>query len=212
MAIIGVLALIVVILVVMNMTRKPEIDYFATATEPSQTMGMLLTRALAAVGYNGPDIELKSSLYVPSAAAMIHDGKNYILYNPRTMALADRAGFKTIGQVAILAREIGHLQNCRQFIGSPGEAVQHDIQAVDPSADDYCGYLLARYTPNINDCVNAQRLLLMLSGTPDEGDIRKRIEAVTNGWQRGGGENPDQLKSQLEARLIPELQGIGSWW
>jgi len=212
MALAAVLAVAVVVLVVMTVTRKPDIDYFATAAEPSQTMGMLLTRTLAAAGYQGDKIELKSSLYVPGAVAMIHDGKNYILYNPRTMALADRAGFKTVAQVAILARAIGHLLNCADSISSPSAAVRHSTQAVDAKADEYCGYVLARFTPEMNDCVEAQRFMLLATGTPDGTDLRQRIDAVADGWGNGGGDNPRELKRRLETRLIPELQSFGSWW
>lgn len=209
---IAVLAVAVVVLIVMTVTRKPDIDYFATSAQPSETMGMLLTRTLAAAGYQGAAIELRSSIYVPSAVAMIHDGKNYILYNPRTMALADRAGFKTVAQVALLAREVGHLVDCTDSISSPPAAVRHCTRAVDAKADTYCGYVLARFTNEMNDCVDAQRFLLMVTGTPDEGDLRLHIEAVANGWGNGGGDNPRELKRRLESRLIPELQSFRSWW
>jgi len=206
------LSVVVVVLLVMMAMRGPDIDYFATAGQPSQTMGMLLARALASAGYNGPEITLKTSVYVPCATAMIHGGERYILYNPRTISLTDKAGFKTIAQIAILAREVGHLQNCASEISDPAGAVKHSALAGDDAADEYCGYVLARLSTSASDFVGVQRLMLTVAGTPDEGELDRRIDALVNGWSRGGGLSPQDLRARLASRLKDDLPGFSSWW
>ncbi|MBD3298387.1 MAG: hypothetical protein GF341_07020 [candidate division Zixibacteria bacterium] len=206
--------------------RGMAIDYFATAEDPSETMAMLFTRVTTRAEYDGPAITLRSSLYVPGAVAMSkvqvtgggllgatrEEYDHYILYNPRIMALADRAGFKTIAQMAILAREIGHHLHCETNTRYPSNAIRHSARTFDPAADEYVGFVLARVNASISEAVEAQRFLLVLAGRPEAESIEQRIDAVVDGWERGQGPDPETLRARLTHRLENDSQSIQSWW
>ena len=115
---------------------------------------------------------------VPNAAAVIQDGRRYVLYNQRFMySLRQDTGSKW-APISILAHEIGHHLNAHT-LDRGGSRPDLELEA-----DYFSGNVLQRMGADLDDALAAMDLLGSSSGSsthPGKGD---RLAAITNGWMR----------------------------
>ena len=75
---------------------------------------------------------------VPNAAAVVYQGKRYILYNPAFIAAMDKAAGTPWASVAVLAHEIGHHLNGHTLDG------KGSLPAIELEADEFSGFALRK--------------------------------------------------------------------
>jgi hypothetical protein len=75
---------------------------------------------------------------VPNAAAIVYQGKRYILYNPSFIAAMDKAAGTPWASVAVLAHEIGHHLNGHTLDGKGSPP------AIELEADEFSGFALRK--------------------------------------------------------------------
>ena len=115
---------------------------------------------------------------VPNAAAVIQDGRRYVLYNQRFMySLRQETGSKW-APISILAHEIGHHLNAHT-LDRGGSRPDLELEA-----DYFSGNVLQRMGADLDDALAAMDLLGSSSGSSTHPGKRDRLAAITNGWMR----------------------------
>ncbi|MGI4863289.1 MAG: hypothetical protein ACRYFZ_05150 [Janthinobacterium lividum] len=150
----------------------------ATATDlPASQAAGIIREITEAVGLQ-PRFELRATSVVPNAAAVVYDGKRYLLYNPKFLAAVNRAGHTDWGGISILAHEMGHHLNGHTLRGG-GSQPQDELEA-----DEFSGFVLRRLGASL-----AQAQAAMATTPDDEGSATHpgrgpRLAAISQGWNR----------------------------
>ena len=134
---------------------------------------------------------------VPNAAAVVYQGKRYILYNPSFIHAMDKAAGTPWASVAILAHEIGHHLSGHTL---DGKGSMPDIEL---EADAFSGFALRKMGASLSEAQVAMRMIASTKATrthPARGD---RLLAIAKGWNHAD----DQLNGRDLAGEIPPVSG-----
>jgi hypothetical protein len=185
-----------------------------TATTPAPYGARdIIDEIMGAVGLK-PKFEVVSSAKVPNAAAVIMNGKRYVLYNPRFMAAVNNAVKTDWAGISILAHEIGHHLN-GHTLDRGGSNPADELEA-----DEFSGFVLRKMGASVEEAVAAMKLISDEEGSHTHPGRSPRLAAITKGWndadaqivasaKPGSGLRPNtpQLQQQQEpviARTTPE--------
>lgn len=130
---------------------------------------------------------------VPNAAAVVYQGRRYILYNPSFIHAMDKAAGTPWASVAILAHEIGHHLNGHTL---DGKGSMPDIEL---EADAFSGFALRKMGASLSEAQVAMRIIASTKATrthPARGD---RLLAIAKGWNHAD----DQLNGRDVAGEMP---------
>ncbi|HEY0743926.1 MAG TPA: membrane-binding protein [Chryseosolibacter sp.] len=128
---------------------------------------------------------------VDNAAAVIRNGKRYILYNPIFIKQIKNAVKTDWGGMSILAHEVGHHLNGHTLLGSGS------VPAIELEADEFAGFVLRRLGATLTESQAAMRLI------SDERDSRthparsKRLASIEAGWNRADVQIVSAIKPDL---------------
>ncbi len=104
-----------------------------------------------------------------------------IVYNPDFMAWVDAQG--PWAAISVMAHEVGHHANQdSSWYGQFKHPWTKELQA-----DFVSGYVLARLGAPLEEAAKAQLAMFTLTSTPTHPDTPKRLDAIEQGWLRGGG-------------------------
>lgn len=125
---------------------------------------------------------------VSNAAAMIYNGKRYLLYNPVFISTLNNATGNDWASVSVLAHEIGHHLNGHTLNGGsePGRELE---------ADEFSGYIMQRLGASLEEAETAMKLAADVKGTATHPGRTDRINSIEQGWNRAS----DQLAADIEA-------------
>ena len=148
----------------------------STDVPASQAAG-IIREITDAVGLQ-PRFELRATDQVDNAAAVVYNGKRYLLYNPQFLAAVNRAGHTDWAGISILAHEMGHHLNGHTLRGG-GSQPEDELEA-----DEFSGFVLRRLGASL-----AQAQAAMATVSPDEGSATHpgrapRLAAISQGWNR----------------------------
>jgi hypothetical protein len=148
----------------------------STDLPASQAAG-IIREITEAVGLQ-PRFELRATTLVPNAAAVVYDGKRFLLYNPAFLASVNRAGHTDWAGISILAHEMGHHLNGHTLRGG-GSQPQDELEA-----DEFSGFVLRRLGASL-----AQAQAAMATVSDDQGSATHpgrmpRLAAISQGWNR----------------------------
>ena len=115
---------------------------------------------------------------IPNAAAVVFNGKRYILYNPQFILLLNKAAGKHWPSIAILAHEIGHHLN-GHTLTKDGSLPQTELDA-----DEFSGFVLQKMGATLQDAQLAIKIAGNTRATHTHPARADRLIAVENGWQR----------------------------
>lgn len=115
---------------------------------------------------------------IPNAAAVVFNGKRYILYNPRFIAVLDKAAGKHWPSIAILAHEIGHHLN-GHTLTKDGSLPQTELDA-----DEFSGFVLRKMGASLQDAQLAIQIAGNTRATHTHPAKADRLIAIEKGWQR----------------------------
>ena len=150
-------------------------------TEPKSIAEIIVQEVLDALGADA-SFEVKAAR-IPNAAAVVANGKKYILYNPYFMvALTKATGSNRWVPVAVLAHEIGH-----HLIGHTTTHTSSTPQN-ELEADAFSGYVLRRMGAGLEDAQLAIRTLSSNYGSSTHPARHNRIEAIAIGWNKANRE------------------------
>lgn len=121
--------------------------------------------------------ELRATREVDNAAAVVYDGKRFLLYNPDFLAAVNRAGHTDWAGISILAHEMGHHLN-GHTLRAGGSQPADELEA-----DEFSGFVLRKLGASL-----AQAQAAMASVSDDQGSATHpgrtpRLAAIGQGWQ-----------------------------
>ncbi len=127
--------------------------------------------------------ELRATREVDNAAAVVYDGKRFLLYNPDFLRAVNRAGHTDWAGISILAHEMGHHLNGHTLRGGGSQP------ADELEADEFSGFVLRKLGASLAQAQAA------MATVPDDQNPRSthpnrtpRLAAIGQGWQRANGQ------------------------
>jgi hypothetical protein len=138
-----------------------------SADVPASQAAGIIREITEAVGLQ-PRFELRATTQVDNAAAVVYGGKRYLLYNPRFLAVVNRAGHTDWAGISILAHEMGHHLN-GHTLRAGGSQPEDELEA-----DEFSGFVLRRLGASL-----AQAQAAMAAVSPDAGSATAQIVAST---------------------------------
>ena len=126
--------------------------------------------------------ELRATRDVDNAAAVLYDGKRFLLYNPDFLNAVNRTGHTDWAGISILAHEMGHHLN-GHTLRSGGSQPADELEA-----DEFSGFVLRKLGASL-----AQAQAAMASVADDQGSATHpgrtpRLASISEGWQRANGQ------------------------
>ncbi len=158
-----------------------------------------------------PRFELQAA-NIDNAAAVVYNGKRYILYNERFLASINNAVHTDWGGVSILAHEIGHHLNGHTLSRSgsnPGDELE---------ADEFSGFVLRKMGASMAEAQAAIDLLSDEETSRTHPGRRYRLAAISRGWQSANqqlaasanGPQPDQRAIASRPQQVQRPQAEAS--
>ncbi|MBD2770027.1 membrane-binding protein [Hymenobacter sp. BT664] len=126
--------------------------------------------------------ELRATRAISNAAAVVYNGKRFLLYNPDFLNAVNRAGHTDWAGISILAHEMGHHLN-GHTLRSGGSQPADELEA-----DEFSGFVLRKLGASLAQAQSA------MATVPDEGSSAThpsrapRLVAISQGWQRANGQ------------------------
>lgn len=148
--------------------------------DASPTAENVVQNIMSVIGLHA-NFELRASNEIPTAAAVIRQGKRYILYNPTFMNKINGASGSNWAAISILAHEIGHHLNGHTLdnIGSkPGTELE---------ADEFSGFVLQKMGASLSDAQAAMALIASHKGSHSHPPKDQRLTAIAAGFKKAGG-------------------------
>ncbi|MGV3539888.1 MAG: membrane-binding protein [Rufibacter sp.] len=113
---------------------------------------------------------------VPNAAAVILNGKRYILYNEQFLSSINNALRTDWAGISILAHEIGHHLN-GHTLSQGGSNLQDELEA-----DEFSGFVLRKMGASLSEAQAAIKLLADERDSYTHPGKRSRLAAISKGW------------------------------
>lgn len=129
-----------------------------------------------------PRFEVRASAEVPNAAAVIYNGKRYILYNRQFVAAVNNAVKTDWGAVSILAHEIGHHLNGHTLLQG-GSNPEDELEA-----DEFSGFVLRKMGATLPQAQAAIAALTDDSYSATHPGRSSRLTAISNGWKNANAQ------------------------
>ncbi|HEU4901395.1 MAG TPA: M48 family metalloprotease [Flavisolibacter sp.] len=162
---------------------------FTTASQGRK----IAERILDAVGLNA-NFEIQPA-NIENAAAVVYDGKRYVLYNPTFINNLIKTTGTEWAAISVLAHEIGHHLN-GHTVTATGSQPSKELEA-----DEFSGYVLRKMGATL---LQSQAAMKTLAGTrasythPARYD---RLAAIEYGWNHAN----DQLAGRQTVRQKPAI-------
>ena len=157
-------------------TARAQAPTPPTDLPASQAAG-IIREITDAVGLQ-PRFELRATTLVPNAAAVMYDGKRFLLYNPKFLAAVNRAGHTDWAGISILAHEMGHHLNGHTLRGG-GSQPQDELEA-----DEFSGFVLRRLGASLAQAQAAIATVADDQGSATHPGRMPRLAAISQGWNR----------------------------
>ncbi|HEX8330352.1 MAG TPA: membrane-binding protein [Hymenobacter sp.] len=126
--------------------------------------------------------ELRATREVDNAAAVVYNGKRFLLYNPDFLNAVNRAGHTDWAGISILAHEMGHHLNGHTLRGGGSQP------ADELEADEFSGFVLRKLGASLAQSQAAMATVPDDGGSPTHPGRTPRLAAIGQGWQRANGQ------------------------
>ena len=126
--------------------------------------------------------ELRATREVDNAAAVVYNGKRFLLYNPDFLNSVNRAGHTDWAGISILAHEMGHHLN-GHTLRAGGSQPADELEA-----DEFSGFVLRKLGAGL---AQAQAAMATVPDTEDSATHpgrTPRLAAIGQGWQRANAQ------------------------
>ncbi len=143
-------------------------------TAPDASATEVIRQIMQVVGLK-PNFEIRAA-NVPNAAAVVLEGKRYILYNKRFMNAINSASGTDWAAISILAHEIGHHLNGHTIDG------QGSRPEIELEADEFSGFVLSKLGATLEDAQAAMNVAASLKASHTHPARKDRLVAIAGGW------------------------------
>jgi hypothetical protein len=126
--------------------------------------------------------ELRSTRDVDNAAAVVYNGKRYLLYNPDFLNAINKAGHTDWAGISILAHEMGHHLN-GHTLRAGGSQPADELEA-----DEFSGFVLRKLGASLAQAQAAMATVPDDGGSATHPGRAPRLLAIGQGWQRADGQ------------------------
>lgn len=168
------------------------------ADMPASQAAGIIREITDAVGLQ-PRFELRATDRVANAAAVVYDGRRYLLYNPQFLAAVNQAGHTDWAGISILAHEMGHHLNGHTLRGG-GSQPQDELEA-----DEFSGFVLRRLGASLAEAQAALAAVAPEQGSASHPGRAPRLAAISQGWGRAQAQI---VASSQAGRAQPSAQPI----
>ena len=126
--------------------------------------------------------ELRATQEVDNAAAVVYNGKRYLLYNPAFLSSVNRAGHTDWAGISILAHEMGHHLN-GHTLRAGGSQPADELEA-----DEFSGFVLRKLGASLAQAQAAMATVPDADDSPTHPGRTPRLAAIGQGWQRASAQ------------------------
>jgi len=123
-----------------------------------------------------PNFEVKAA-QIPNAAAVVYQGKRYVLYNPSFINTLVKTAGNEWAAVSVLAHEIGHHLN-GHTLENHGSKPDEELEA-----DEFSGFVLRRMGASLSEAQAAMQIAATARETATHPAKYDRLAAIQNGWK-----------------------------
>ncbi len=172
----------------------------------SQTVGArdIVKEIIGVVGLT-PRFEMREA-DIENAAAVIVNGKRYILYNSRFLNAVNNASRTDWAAVSILAHEIGHHLNGHTLTrggSNPGDELE---------ADEFSGFVLRKMGASLAEAQAAMAVLSEERASATHPGRDSRLAAIGTGWKQANNQllagNTPVSDKPVQLKNMPEPQAV----
>src|SRR5688572_668823 len=168
--------------------RTTSTNSFASAAEGKQIGQQIID----IVGLK-PNFEVQAA-NVQNAAAVVYNGKRYVLYNPSFIDKLIKTTGTKWAAVSVLAHEIGHHLNGHTLAGT-GNPHQLELDA-----DEFSGFALRKMGASLSEAQAAMNTIAQDRASRTHPGQQDRLVAIQRGWNQAD----DQANGRDIARSTPE--------
>ncbi len=122
--------------------------------------------------------ELRATRDIDNAAAVVYNGKRFLLYNPDFLNAVNRAGHTDWAGISILAHEMGHHLN-GHTLRAGGSQPADELEA-----DEFSGFVLRKLGASLAQAQAAMATVADDGGSATHPGRAPRLTAIGQGWQR----------------------------
>ena len=126
--------------------------------------------------------ELRATREVDNAAAVVYNGKRFLLYNPDFLSSVNRAGHTDWAGISILAHEMGHHLN-GHTLRAGGSQPTDELEA-----DEFSGFVLRKLGASLAQAQAAMATVPDAEDSPTHPGRAPRLAAIGQGWQRASAQ------------------------
>ena len=126
--------------------------------------------------------ELRATREVDNAAAVVYNGKRFLLYNPDFLNSVNRAGHTDWAGISILAHEMGHHLNGHTLRASGSQP------ADELEADEFSGFVLRKLGASLAQAQAAMATVPDADDSATHPGRMPRLAAIGQGWQRANAQ------------------------
>lgn len=126
--------------------------------------------------------ELRATREVDNAAAVVYNGKRFLLYNPDFLNAVNRAGHTDWAGISILAHEMGHHLN-GHTLRTGGSQPADELEA-----DEFSGFVLRKLGASMAQAQAAMANVADDGGSASHPGRAPRLVAIGQGWQRANNQ------------------------
>jgi len=141
-----------------------------------------------------PNFEIKAA-DVDNAAAVVYQGKRFILYNPVFIKQIANAIKTDWAAISILAHEIGHHLNGHTLTGSGSKP------PLELEADEFSGFVLQKMGATLQESQAAIKLISSVKSSGTHPGRAQRLASIKTGWEHANNQivsakKPEDTKSK----------------
>jgi hypothetical protein len=185
---------------------QPVAELAYTTTVNNAAPRDIIGEIIEVVGLK-PRFEVRTA-NIENAAAVIYNGKRYILYNERFLAAINNAVHTDWAGVSILAHEIGHHLNGHTLSRSGSN------HADELEADEFSGFVLRKMGASMEDAQAAMKVLSDERSSATHPGRSYRLAAISKGWRNAdsqlmastSGQQREQQQMSGNARPPQQVQ------
>lgn len=165
-----------------------------TAFSAGPTADKVIKKIMSVIGLKA-NFELREA-NVPNAAAVMLEGKRFILYNSQFMDKINASTGTNWAAISILAHEIGHHLN-GHTLDDVGSRPQTELDA-----DEFSGFVLHKMGSSLQDAQAVMALISSPTGSKSHPPKRDRLAYIATGWNNAA----DVARATIAAPAAPVVK------
>jgi hypothetical protein len=148
------------------------------AYEADGSAQKVVKKIMSVIGLKA-NFELRAA-NVPNAAAVMLNGKRFILYNPEYMNKINASTGSNWAAISIFAHEIGHHLN-GHTLDNVGSRPQTELDA-----DEFSGFVMHKMGAPLQDAQAVMALISSIKGSHTHPPKKDRLAFIATGWNNAG--------------------------